>query len=119
MHLENNPFLFDNPHKLDLQKQAYQAIDGVSTQEQITAKAREFEEIFIADILKNAQIGMTDSSLVQDTKITDTFSTFMNKALAETIVSQGGFGLTEKISQSLMHAYSKNNVSINHKEKEL
>jgi len=83
-------------------------LDGTSTHAQIKAKAREFEEIFIADSLKNAKIGMTDSSLVGDTKITDTFSTFMNQALAETIVSQGGFGLTEQITQSLMHLYTKN-----------
>ena len=78
------------------------ALDGISSPEVIKAKAREFEEIFIADSLKNAKIGMTDSSLVGDTKITDTFSTFMNKALAEIIVSQGGFGLTEHITQSLL-----------------
>lgn len=78
------------------------ALDGVSSPEIIKAKAQEFEEIFIADSLKNAKIGMTDSSLIGDTKITDTFSSFMHKALAETIVSQGGFGLSEHIANSLL-----------------
>jgi Rod binding domain-containing protein len=116
MHIQTNPSLFDSLNKTELQKQSYQAIDGVSTKEQITKKAREFEEIFIADILKNAKIGMVDSSLVSDTKITDTFSTFMNKALAETIVSQGGFGLTKQISNSLMRTYEQKNAYINQKE---
>jgi Rod binding domain-containing protein len=82
--------------------QNLKALDGVSSRKDIEAKAKEFEEIFIADSLKNAKIGMADSSLVGDTKITDTFSTFMNKALSEIIVSQGGFGLAKHITQSLL-----------------
>jgi Rod binding domain-containing protein len=85
------------------------ALDGVSSRQAIEAKAKEFEEIFIADSLKNAKIGMADSSLVSDTKITDTFSTFMNQALAKVIVSQGGFGLTEHITQSLLQQQSPSN----------
>jgi|GEM_PF-5677259 len=88
------------------------AIDGVSSQEHIEQKAREFEEIFIADSLKHAKIGMMDSSLVSDKKITDTFSSFMNKALAETIVSQGGFGLTKQITQALI----RHDVTMNAKK---
>ncbi len=80
--------------------------DDIVMRQAIEAKAKEFEEIFIADSLKNAKIGMADSSLVSDTKITDTFSTFMNKALAETIVSQGGFGLTEHITHALLQQQS-------------
>lgn len=92
----------DNTAILNTLSPTDKAMDGISSRQAIEAKAKEFEEIFIADSLKNAKIGMMDSSLVGDTKITDTFSTFMNKALAEIIVSQGGFGLTEQISQSLM-----------------
>jgi Rod binding domain-containing protein len=86
--------------------------DDSATRKAIEAKAKEFEEIFIADSLKNAKIGMADSSLVSDTKITDTFSTFMNKALAETIVSQGGFGLTEHITNALIQQQSPSHKPI-------
>lgn len=92
-----NSFIENSKKQLDLIK----SLDGKSAPKDIELKAKEFEEVFIADFLKNAKIGMADSSLVSDTKITDTFSTFMNKALAEIIVSQGGFGLTEHITNSL------------------
>lgn len=95
--------MINNSYNTVLQNtNSLQAIDGKSAPEDIIQKAKEFEEVFIADFLKNAKIGMADSSLVSDTKITDTFSTFMNKALSEIIMSQGGFGLAQHVTNSLV-----------------
>jgi Rod binding domain-containing protein len=82
------------------------SIDGISTRKIIEQKAKELEEIFIADSLKHAKIGMPENEFGIDNKITDTFSSFMNKALAEIIVKQGGFGLTNHITESLIQSNS-------------
>ena len=88
-------------HKNSTVQNGQKGIDGQSNYDDIRAKAKEFEEVFIADSLKHAKLGMSGFSM-GDTTITDTFSTFMNKSIAEIIVSQGGIGLTDHITQSMI-----------------
>ena len=71
-------------------------------QEKILDKAKEFEAVFIAESLKFAHIGMPKGEEGSDTLITDTFDGFMGRALADNIMSQGGFGLAEQIAKSLL-----------------
>ena len=71
----------------------------------IHEKAKEFESIFIAESLKHANIGMPKDPEIGGSLITDTFDSFMNRALADSIMDQGGFGLAEHISKSLLSNY--------------
>ncbi|MEM6603755.1 MAG: hypothetical protein AAF621_06865 [Pseudomonadota bacterium] len=80
-------------------------------EEQIDKKSKEFEAVFIAESLKHAKIGMPKDSELQGTLVTDTFDSFMTRALADSIVEQGGFGLAEHIKKSLLpnnNAHSQN-----------
>lgn len=67
----------------------------------IENKAKEFESVFISESLKHAEIGMPKDPLIQNSLITDTFDGFMTRALADQIVEQGGFGLSEHIEAAL------------------
>lgn len=71
----------------------------------IHEKAKEFESIFIAESLKHAKIGMPKDPEIGGSLVTDTFDSFMNRALADSIMEQGGFGLAEHISESLLSSY--------------
>ena len=73
----------------------------------IIEKSKEFESVFIAETLKFAKIGGMPKSNGGDTLVTDTFDGFMNKALAEGIVKQGGFGLADSIAKNLLEQHSK------------
>lgn len=68
----------------------------------ILEKAQEFESVFIAESLKQAHISGMPKSSGGDTLITDTFDSFMNKAIADGIVKKGGFGIAEHIAKALI-----------------
>lgn len=74
--------------------------------DKIHEKAKEFESVFIAESLKHAKIGMPKDPEIGGSLITDTFDSFMNRALADSIMDQGGFGLAKHISDSLKN-YTK------------
>jgi len=84
--------------------------DGVTGKQaditdKIHEKAKEFESVFIAESLKHAKIGMPKDPEIGGSLITDTFDSFMNRALADNIMDQGGFGLAKHISDSLLSNY--------------
>ena len=75
------------------------------SKKKIHEKAKEFESVFIAESLKQAKIGMPKDPEIGGSLITDTFDSFMNRALADNIMDQGGFGLAKHISESLLNTY--------------
>ena len=83
------------------------SVSSQSIKSKIEEKAKEFESVFIAESLKHANIGMPKDPEIGGSLITDTFDSFMNRALADSIMEQGGFGLAKHITESLIHSYQK------------
>ena len=64
--------------------------------------AQELEASFIAEMLKSAGVGKSRDTFGGGAG-EDGFASFLVSAQAEEIVKAGGFGLAEKIYQSLKH----------------
>lgn len=67
-------------------------------------KSKEFEAVFIAEMLKFAQIGMPKLGESGGPSEVEAFEGFMREAYADAIVKRGGFGLAESVAKTMIES---------------
>ncbi|HSR67151.1 MAG TPA: rod-binding protein [Acidobacteriota bacterium] len=66
--------------------------------------ARQFEAVFVAQLLKVMRESIGSSGLFEDAPGKDVHMSMMDQHLAQELVKQGGFGLAEQMRQYLERA---------------
>ena len=83
------------------QNPAAQTPDRAARDAQLREQAREFEAVFVSQMLKHA--GLTEALSGSESKFGgEAFSNMLTEQYANELVEDGGFGLAEEIYQQLL-----------------
>ena len=88
-------------HKTVGQNPAAQTPDRAARDAQLREQAREFEAVFVSQMLKHA--GLTEALSGSESKFGgEAFSNMLTEQYAHELIEDGGFGLAEEIYQQLL-----------------
>ena len=88
-------------HKTVGQNPAAQTPDRAARDAQLRKQAREFEAVFVSQMLKHA--GLTEALSGSESKFGgEAFSNMLTEQYANELIEDGGFGLAEEIYQQLL-----------------
>jgi peptidoglycan hydrolase FlgJ len=90
-------------HAADLPLEKLAGNSNVSDADKVAQACRQFEAVFLREILKEARKTVISSSLNHDSAISDTYSDMVNNQMADSISRSGAFGLAKSLQAQLVH----------------